>query len=65
MPLGETDAAFEWLEKAYAGRESWLDYVALDPRLDGLHGDHRFADLLRRLKLPPLVPNASSRPAGR
>ena len=49
--LGNNDAAFEWLEKAYVGLDSWLNYVALDPRLDGLRGDTRFADLLHRMKL--------------
>jgi hypothetical protein len=50
--LGETDAAFEWLDKAYVSRDSWMNYVALDPRLDRMHADPRFADLLRRMKLP-------------
>jgi serine/threonine-protein kinase len=49
--LGEPDAAFSWLNKAYDERDSWLDYVALDPRLDGLRSDARFTGLLRRLKL--------------
>ena len=50
--LGNNDAAFEWLEKAYVGHDSWLNYVALDPRLDPLRADRRFADLLQRMKLP-------------
>ena len=49
--LGEKEEAFAWLERAYDARDSWMDYLAVDPRLDGLHTDPRFADLLRRLKL--------------
>lgn len=51
--LGQKEEAFAWLERAYEQRDSWMDYLALDPRLDGLHSDPRFADLLRRLKLGP------------
>ena len=50
--LGQKDDAFAWLEKAYDERDSWMDYLGLDPRLDGLRSDPRFADLLRRMKLP-------------
>jgi Flp pilus assembly protein TadD len=49
--LGETDEAFAWLEKAFEERDSWLNYVALDPRLDRLRQDSRCGNLLRRLKL--------------
>ena len=49
--LGQKDEAFAWLEKAFDERDSWLDYVGLDPRLDGLRSDPRFLELLRRLKL--------------
>ena len=49
--LGQRDEAFAWLDKAYAGRDSWLDYLAVDPRLDVLRSDRRFSDLLRRMKL--------------
>ncbi|HQR68509.1 MAG TPA: protein kinase, partial [Thermoanaerobaculia bacterium] len=49
--LGRKDDAFAWLEKAYAGRDSWMAYLGIDPRLDGLRSDPRFADLLRRMNL--------------
>jgi eukaryotic-like serine/threonine-protein kinase len=49
--LGQTDQAFTWLERAYDEHDSWMDYLGLDPRLDGLRSDARFADLLRRMKL--------------
>jgi TolB-like protein/DNA-binding winged helix-turn-helix (wHTH) protein/Tfp pilus assembly protein PilF len=49
--LGETDAAFEWLEKAYRTRESWITYLISDCRIDPLRNDPRYADLLRRVGL--------------
>jgi len=50
--LGQKDEAFAWLERAYDERDSWMDYLGLDPRLDGLRADPRFQDLLRRMNLP-------------
>ena len=49
--LGETDEAFEWLERAYADRRGWLAYLRVEPRLDGLRGDPRFTRLLERMRL--------------
>ena len=49
--LGQSDQAFIWLERAYDEHDSWMDYLGLDPRLDGLRSDARFADLMRRMKL--------------
>jgi len=51
--LGETDRAFEWLENAYGERSDLLVYLKVDPRLDGLRGDPRFLDLVRRVGLTP------------
>ena len=49
--LGRTDEAFTWLERAYAEHDSWMVYLGLDPRLDPLRSDARFAALLQRIKL--------------
>ena len=49
--LGEKDAAFANLEKAAAEGQS-IDNFKLDPTLDPLRSDPRFADLLRRIGLP-------------
>jgi eukaryotic-like serine/threonine-protein kinase len=49
--LGEKDAAFEWLEKAYQERTARLLDLS-DPIFDTLHNDARFHDLIRRLGLP-------------
>ena len=51
--LGHKDEAFAWLERAYDERDSWMDYLGLDPRLDGLRSDPRFAGLLGRMNLAP------------
>ncbi len=50
---GDTDAAIQWLEKAYENRESPLARLAVVWDWLDLHGDPRFQDLLHRLKLPP------------
>ena len=49
--LGQHDAAFEWLDKAYAERSGWLIFLNVDPKLDNLRSDPRFTDLRHRLKL--------------
>jgi tetratricopeptide (TPR) repeat protein len=51
--LGEKDEAFARLEKAYEARDSWMDYLAIDPRLDNLRSDPRFTAMLRRMNLAP------------
>ena len=50
--LGDKDQAFAWLEKAYQERSDWLVNLNRDQRLDTLHSDPRFADLVRRMGLP-------------
>ncbi len=49
--LGDKDAAFAALEKAFATRTGVVD-MNVDPRLDKLHPEVRYADLLRRIGLP-------------
>jgi hypothetical protein len=51
--LGEKDRAFEWLQSAYKVHDSEMCYLKSDPRLDPLHSDPRFQDLLRRMNFPP------------
>ncbi len=50
--LGDSDAAFHWLEKMYEARDGSLTFLHADPRLDPLRSDPRFDDLLRRIGFP-------------
>ncbi len=50
--LGEKDEAFNWLEKAFAAHDKGLMYLKIDPTLDPLRTDPRFAALVRRVGLP-------------
>ena len=51
--LGERDQAFEWLEKAYAEHSDLLVHLREGLQFDNVRSDPRFADLLRRVGLPP------------
>ncbi len=46
--VGNFDRAFELLEKSLARREWGIAFLEVDPRLDSLRADPRFADLLAR-----------------
>jgi hypothetical protein len=49
---GHIDRALEWLEKAYAWRESPLVHLGVGWDWDSLRGDPRFQSLLHRMNLP-------------
>ena len=49
--LGETDAAFEFLDKTYQERHGILTYVKVEAAFDRIRSDPRFADLLGRMGL--------------
>jgi TolB-like protein/Tfp pilus assembly protein PilF len=50
--LGENDAAFEALDKAYQQRDMQLVSLKVDPTLDELRSDSRFSALIQRVGLP-------------
>jgi tetratricopeptide (TPR) repeat protein len=51
--LGNKDASFEWLDKAYSERSDFLTLsLKVDPIFSELRPDPRFADLVRRVGLP-------------
>jgi tetratricopeptide (TPR) repeat protein len=50
--LGHKDQAFAWLGKACEEHDQWIRWIKVDPMLDSLRSDARFADLLRRVGLP-------------
>ena len=49
--LGETDQAFDWLGRACDAQSEALIWFALDPMLDALRPDPRFARILVRIGL--------------
>jgi TolB-like protein/DNA-binding winged helix-turn-helix (wHTH) protein/Flp pilus assembly protein TadD len=60
--LGNHDKAFDWLGKAFERRNAFLIYFfRVNPLFDSLHSDPRFADLVRRMGLPPREEELNSR----
>lgn len=50
--FNQTDSMFQWLERAYKDRSSWIVlFLKSDPRLDPFRPDPRYRDLLRRMRL--------------
>lgn len=52
--LGQLDEAFRWLNLAYEARVYHLVYLKVDPRLDPIRDDPRYAELVGRIGFPPL-----------
>jgi len=50
---GERDRSFEWLERAYAQRDTGIGLLSYDPVFRQLRGDPRYKAMLRKLNLPP------------
>lgn len=50
--LGETEEAFEWLEKAFVERDPVLLFLKTSSGFEGLRADPRLDDLVRRVGLP-------------
>jgi adenylate cyclase len=53
VALGQNDNAFRWLERAAADRNANLHSIGFERDFLPLHGDARFADLLRRIGVDP------------
>lgn len=49
--LGDVDAAFKWIERAYGERSNYIAYLAVEPGHEPLRGDPRFTSLLQRAGL--------------
>jgi serine/threonine protein kinase/Tfp pilus assembly protein PilF len=52
LGLGDHDAAFAALERAYAERRGWLAYLKVDPLFEPVRNDPRHAELVARMRLP-------------
>jgi serine/threonine protein kinase/Tfp pilus assembly protein PilF len=53
--LGDKDHAFQWLDTAYMEHDPWLYGIRTDFTMDSLRSDPRYADLVRKIGLPPLT----------
>jgi adenylate cyclase len=53
VALGDNDAAFQWLERAYNEHSGSLHGIVARPIFRPLRSDPRFADLLRRIGVDP------------
>jgi eukaryotic-like serine/threonine-protein kinase len=49
--LGDEDLAFRWLEAALANRQNEIQYLAVEPRFQGVRGQPRFRALLAQAGL--------------
>jgi TolB-like protein/Flp pilus assembly protein TadD len=49
--LDRDDEGFEWLEKAYQGRDGWLASIKADPAYDRVRQDPRFTAFLKKMGL--------------
>ena len=49
---GEFDKSFEWLERAYEQRDPGLPEINSDPLFKNLRHDPRYAELLKKMRLP-------------
>lgn len=47
--MGDKDRAFEWLNKAHADRSDFMVVLQVDPALDGIRDDPRFAELVKKM----------------
>ena len=61
LAQGDLDQAFAWLDRAVVERSEWLVYLRVDPSVDPLRDDPRFAVLLRRVGLAPWPGPAEAR----
>src|SRR6266567_398139 len=49
--LGQKEATFEWLNRAYEIHDGWMIYITVDPRWNSLRGDNRFAEIVQHVGL--------------
>jgi len=47
--LGENEKGFEWLENSYSRKEDDLLYIRTDELFNGIRGDSRYQNLLKRI----------------
>jgi len=52
LALGDTTAAFDWLEGSFRQRHPAMASINVNPAYAGFRADPRFQDLLRRMRFP-------------
>ena len=52
---GDRENAIRWLRKAMEQRNTSFVLAGVDPKLEPLHGDPRFLELLRSVGLQPFT----------
>lgn len=50
--LGDTDLAFQWLDRAYQNHDFFMSFIKVDPIMDPLRTDPRFAAMVKSIGLP-------------
>jgi TolB-like protein/Flp pilus assembly protein TadD len=53
VALGEKDMAFEWLHKGIEQRSEEMEFIKIDPAMDPLRSDPRFAEIVRKVGFTP------------
>jgi tetratricopeptide (TPR) repeat protein len=48
---GETDSAFQWLDRAFSQRDGGLTEIKGDPLMEGVEHDPRYLEFLKRMRL--------------
>ncbi len=54
--LGQTELAFQWLERSYLARDFWLVMLNVDCIYDEMRSDPRFQDMVKRVGLGSVSP---------
>ena len=49
--LGDEDRTFEWLNRAWEDRDTWMAFLGVDPIWDEIRSDERFVRLVKRVGL--------------
>ena len=49
---GNKDKAFEYLEQARLGRQSFLTHLKVEPLFDDIRSDPRFDELVKKIGIP-------------
>jgi predicted Zn-dependent protease len=50
--LGDKGRALDLLEKSFAERSQFFDFIKSDPEMDSLRSEPRFQELVRRMNFP-------------